>query len=88
MVIGSERHGKSTVNYNIENNTFTEGPRLNQNRFDSGCAVFKSPVHDGRPVALVVGGWFSKKTSEILDFTNPGNEGEACKQTLLTMLKV
>ena len=45
-------------------------------------------MHDGRPVALVVGGLYSEKTSEILDFTRPGHEWKACKQTLLTMVKV
>ena len=86
MLIGSDANAndkKSTVNYNSEINTFTEGPRLNEERALSGCAVFKSPMHDGRPVALVVGGRYfaTKKTSEILDFTKPGNEWEACKQT-------
>ena len=82
MLIGSSAGDpKSTVNYNSENNTFTEGPRLNENRAVSGCMVFKSPMHDGRTVALVVGGYYSSKTSEILDFTKPGNEWEACKQT-------
>ena len=82
MLIGSAAGDpKSTVNYNSENNTFTEGPRLNMNRHMCGCAVFKSPMHDGRLVALVVGGVYSEKTSEILDFTKPGNEWEACKQT-------
>ena len=84
MLIGSDGNGKkSTVNYNLENNTFTEGPKLNEERPWSGCTVFKSPMHDGRPVALVVGGIYSKakKTSEILDFTKPENEWEACKQT-------
>ena len=84
MLIGSSAGDpKSTVNYNSENNTFTEGPRLNMNRHMCGCAVFKSPMHDGRTVALVVGSniYSIAYTSEILDFTMPGNEWEACKQT-------
>ena len=87
MLIGSGwYHDKqTTVNYNFGNNTFTKGPRLNQKRKEAGCVVFKSPMHDGRPVALVVGGFNSKSTSEILDFTKPGNKWVPCKQTFLEL---
>ena len=41
---------------------------MNQNRKESGCALFTSPLHGDRPVVLIVGGQGLNK-AEILDYT-------------------
>ena len=43
------------------------------------CTIFKSPLHDKRPVAIVAGGYGSPKTAEILDFTQDGSTWQESK---------
>ena len=46
------------------------------------CAVFQSALHNNRHVAIVAGGWVEDgnySSTEILDFTDPGNTWTNCK---------
>ena len=36
------------------------------------CTVFKSPLHDGRSIAIVAGGCCLSNKAEVLDFTQDG----------------
>merc|ERR1712241_380820 len=53
----------------------TSLPSLTHDRNDAGCAVFKSPAHNLRPVVLAVGG-DGQATAEVLDFTQPNSKWE------------
>ena len=48
-------------------------------RMFHACTIFKSPLHDKRPVAIVAGGCCSPKTAEILDFTQDGSTWQESK---------
>ena len=48
----------------------TSAPSLIHDRYDAGCAVFKSAAHNLRPVVLAVGGT-DQATAEVLDITQP-----------------
>ena len=37
--------------------SFEVGKKMNQNREDSGCALFTSPLYGNRPVVLIAGGY-------------------------------
>ena len=42
-------------------------------RYGHACTVFKSPLHDGRSIAIVAGGSGSgSNKAEVLDFTQDG----------------
>ena len=42
-------------------------------RLDHACTIFKSGLHDGRPVIIIAGGYGSgSQTAEVLDFTKEG----------------
>ena len=49
-------------------NKFTTGPSLSYERDGATCTLFNSPLHNGRPVVLVVGGSF-QPTAEVYDYT-------------------
>ena len=67
---GSEDY-KSVFLLDIDANSFdTSVPSLIHDRRSAGCAVFKSPAHNLRPVVLAVGG-ADQATAEVLDFTQP-----------------
>ena len=44
---------------------FTPGPSTIEDRWWSGCALFKSPAHGGRPVVISVG-----QKAEVFDYTS------------------
>ena len=50
------------------NNSYTDVPSTNYIRKRAACALFNSPLHDGRPVVLVAGG-DSTTTAEVYDYT-------------------
>ena len=42
-------------------------------RFNHACTIFKSPLHDGRSIAIVAGGYgYVSNKAEVLDFTQDG----------------
>ena len=65
----SEDKYKLVKKYNPQSNTFSDQPKLNFDRYMSGCAVFKSAKHSNREVVYVGGGDNGGKTAEILDYT-------------------
>merc|ERR1711962_297818 len=72
---------KSVLIFNPEDNTFISGPSLLFHRANAGCTLFRSPLHENRPVVLVAGGTHcdhecrSGNTAEVFDYTN-SNEWE------------
>ena len=48
----SSELGKSALEFNPANLLFRDWPALTSKRFGHCCAVFNSPLHNGRPVAL------------------------------------
>ena len=63
------KNGKSVIIFDPETKTFDLSlPSLKTNRFNFGCAVFKSAMHDNREVVLAVGGLF-RVSAEIWDYT-------------------
>ena len=49
-------------------NSFTTGPSLSYDRRSAACALFYSPLHNGRPVVLAAGG-INQATTEVYDYT-------------------
>lgn len=78
----------STVVFDHNTGTFSEGPKLVTKRKDQGCAVFNSPQHNGRPVVVVGGqgtvggpGGTGRGINDVeaWDFTISGTSFERCK---------
>ena len=61
------------------NNGHVDVASMTYERSSHACTIFKSPLHDGRPVAIVAGGYGSPKTAEILDFTEDGSTWQKSK---------
>jgi len=72
---GWEReNSKSVLIFDNDANLFnTSVPSLIHDRYNAGCAVFKSAAHDLRPIVLAVGGR-GQATAEVLDYTQPNSE--------------
>jgi hypothetical protein len=61
--------GKSVIIFDPDTETFDISLQsLKTHRFNFGCAVFKSAMHDNREVVLAVGGLF-RATAEVWDYT-------------------
>jgi len=75
LVLGGYRKSvqKSTIEFDPATETFKDLAALKRKRLNSGCAVFYSPLHNGRPVALAAGGQ-GQATAEILDYTQPNSK--------------
>jgi len=76
MIIGSNSYDqpKKVLIFNPKDESFTNGPSLLYNRDYAACTLFKSPMHNYRPVVLAAGGMY-QRSAEILDYTN-GNAWE------------
>ena len=59
---------KKTMFYKKNSRSYTNGPRMNHNRYSHACCVFNSQLHKGQPVVLAAGGAFGP-TVELLDYT-------------------
>jgi len=60
--------GKEVLEFDPATNSYVDMPPLTTERRDHACAVFQSPQHEGRYVAMTAGG---SRTAEILDYTQP-----------------
>ena len=73
MIIGaattSSLHHKNVSTFDSADNSFTPGPSLSYKRIHAACTIFKSNLHNGRPVVLAAGG-SGTKTAEVYDYTN------------------
>ena len=75
LILGAETHSgavslrKNVMIYDADDHSFTTGPSMNYDRRLAACTVFKSPLHNNRPVVLVAGG-FGQNTAEVYDYTN------------------
>ena len=76
MIIGGIPTHREVIIYHQAKKSFTQGPSLRFDRYTLACPIFRSPLHNGRPVIMVVG---SKPNIEILDFTIPGSVWEERK---------
>ena len=86
MLIGgySGKYRDETHFLNIQNGQWSTGPRLNEGRYEHGCA--KTLVNN-KPVIFVTGGYWNGlrlKSVEFLELTNPGQGWQKGKIVLST----
>jgi len=62
--------GKKVLEFDPATNSYVDMPPLTTIRYKHACAVFQSPQHEDRYVALAAGGEY-EATAEILDYTQP-----------------
>ena len=55
-------------------------PSMIHERVSPACSIFRSPAHNGRPIAITAGG-YSSNTAEVLDYTVSGKSWELSKLT-------
>ena len=71
MIIGGHPTEKNVDVFDPKSKKYAVSvPSLIHSRFNAGCAIFNSPLHNFRPVILAVGG-LSQATAEIYDYTQP-----------------
>ena len=84
LILGAEAPGslyRNVIIYDALDNSFTSGPSMNYNRRCAACTLFESPLHNGRPVVLVAGGYGAGPTSEVYDYTNANNQWQTSIQS-------
>ena len=77
MILGAAypaEQRKNVIIFDPVDNSYTNGPSLSADRTHPGCTIFKSPMHNDRPVVLAAGGHFGA-TAELYDYTF-GNQWE------------
>ena len=70
MIIGGDNPYSLTRNvmiFNPADNSYTNGPSMTYGRGHFGCALFKSALHNGRPIVLAAGGQLVN--TEVYDYT-------------------
>ena len=78
MLIGGYLHSGDTAtvlkfNSSNLNNVPVQMQSMVHKRSNHACTIFKSPLHDGRSIAVVAGGWGSgPNKADVLDFTQDG----------------
>ena len=85
---GSTNNGfTNTFNLKYKTSNINENPiqfaSMVHARAGHACTIFNSPAHNGRPVAIVAGGYGSPKKAEILDFTQQGSSWQKSKLIFL-----
>ena len=73
MILGGHPDRRSVMIFNPYDGSFVDGPDMLFDRYSSACAVFNSPMHDERPVVMVIG---NKNFAEIWDYTKSGTTWE------------
>ena len=71
MILGADNvfgSRKTVTIFDRLTETFTNGVKMNYNRENAACTIFKSPNHGNRPVVFV-GGGKEQNTAEILDYS-------------------
>ena len=83
MILGGDHYTYKRVwLFNPQTSTFTNGSDLLYERDYAGCTVFKSPLHDNRPIVLAAGGR-NQATAEVLDYTKTNAWEESKKATYM-----
>ena len=56
-------------------------PDMVHDRAYHACSIFRSPAHNGRPVAIAAGAWdgTGSNTAEVLDYTITGSSWQLSK---------
>ena len=56
-------------------------PDMVHSRHSHACSIFRSPAHNGRPVAIAAGsyGGSGMNTAEVLDYTITGSSWQSSK---------
>merc|ERR1719471_939171 len=55
---GNGGSSRSVIEFDPVTNSFQDLPSLSSKRSYLACAIFKSPIHNGRPVLLAAGGTY------------------------------
>ena len=75
IILGGDQNENDVLIYRSSDNSFESGPPLLFGRRFPACTLFRSPLHEGRQVVLVVGGKSDGEVSaEVLDFTNTSSK--------------
>ena len=71
MILGAESPHSLTKNVILfdPSDSYTTEPSMSYPRNNAACTLFKSDLHDGRPVVLSAGG-LSQATAQVYDYTN------------------
>ena len=93
MLIGgvSDSGGTATVlkfSSSSLNNDPVQMQSMVHERSDHACTIFKSPLHDGRSIAIVAGGQGSPNKAEVLDFTQDGASWQESNIIFVSTLSV
>ena len=89
MILGADNvfgNRKTVTIFDRMTKTFTDGAKMNYNREEAACTIFKSPNHGNRPVVFV-GGGKEQRTTEILDYSQSGATWEEGKLETFYFLK-
>ena len=83
MLLGGNPDRKSAIIFHPDTERFDQSlPPLTFDRYQAGCAAFKSPLHDNREVVLAVGG-IRQATAEVLDYTQPNPQWRESKYSFI-----
>ena len=83
MILGASSppsHSRNVIIMDPADDSFITGPSLSYDRDQAACTLFKSPLHNGRPVVLSAGG-SSQATAEVYDYTNPNSQWQTSIQS-------
>ena len=91
MIIGGVTSSTTATVLKFDSNDLNKAPvqvesMLNERELHA-CTIFNSALHDGRPLAIVAGGYPSgsaSKKAEIWDFTKEGTSWQQSNIILLT----
>ena len=81
MILGADNvfgSRKTVTIFDRITESFTDGVKMNYNRENAACTIFKSPNHGNRPVVFI-GGGKEQNTAEILDYSQSGATWEEGK---------
>ena len=70
------------------NNVPVQMQSMVHKRSHHACTIFKSPLHDGRSIAIVAGGDGSGPKAEVLDFTQDGASWQESNVNFNSVLSV
>ena len=71
MIVGADKPtslSRNVIIFDPDNKTFMNGPSLTDERRSAACTLFKSSMHNDRPVVLAAGGE-NYNTAEVYDYT-------------------
>ena len=88
MIIGGSIGSRTATVMKFDSNDLNKAPEQVESMLDAriyhACTIFNSALHDGRPLAIVAGGFGASEKAEIWDFTKEGTSWQQSNIILLT----